>query len=243
MSLRAEQARDQFQSSPNAESLSGGTSPIQNPDMSYSARAREGGAEAERERQAGMLARGEQFAGAPSMPTGGPSAEQAEEAGEETRAKPEAAPRATTEEDMSVRLAQQAQDYAAESARFSAEVERRAVLMRAQMDEQARVDRDAREKKTAMIWRGLTMITGMTSFTGVGYVGYFALSNARLSKLFGSKKYENIPKPTLPQIVMTLYSDCTACIVGMPIACCAAVVLGACAGAFIGVKLIISLFT
>lgn len=222
-------------SSSDTESLSGAKSPIQNADMSYAARAREGGTEAERVRQSRMLETGEQFAGAPSMPTGEtqePGVQQPP--GEETRARPEAAPMEETEQDLTAQQAQQAQDFAADGARFAADRQHRVTLAQAQGEEQNRLDTQSTEKRTAMVWRGVTTPAGLTSFTGVSYVVYFFASNIRLMKtLFGSKNYAYIPKATLPQMGVTTYSNCMACIMTM---CCLPILFAVAALAYYAVQ-------
>lgn len=231
-------------SSSDSESVSGGKSPIQNEELSYAARQREAGTESERVRQAQMLETGEQFAGAPAIPSAESRAgEEAQQAGEETQARPEAAPEETTEESMQERLAQEAQDYAAESARFSAETKRLAAQNTDIINDQQRRDKKSEQEQNAKIWRGLTMLSGMTSFTGVSYVFYFVASNVRM--IYGSLFPDNpyVPKPTLAQIGTATVSDiqCCLCTPAMAFFCCLAAVLGV--AAYFTVKLISNLFS
>lgn len=246
MALHGAQAQDRYdasssqESSPmtagatssDAESLSGGKSPIQNPDASYAARAQEGGAEAERMRQAKMLEAQESFAGVPAIPTGGqPPETAAAGAGEEMRARPETAQQETTEEELEAKQAQQAADYAQAIAKAAAANQAQAEQARIGTEEQNALDLKRRQKDTKRIWDGLTMMNGMTSFTGIGYINFFILSNVRafFGTFFPNNQY--VPKPTLPQMGTTMLSNLQCCMCSPPgiFFCCATIALAAAA--------------
>ena len=157
-----------------------------------------------------MKATAEQFAGAPTTPTVGEKAPEAEE----TPAKQKRAAQIEQEQEEE---APSAGDYYAGQQQEAKKREAAKEQQQTSAEERQQQYIKAKQQQLKTNWNFVTALLAATSLSVVGFFGLVMMYNLELINNFTAKNYNLIPKPTVTEILRDGCVDLVGCCIILPV--------------------------